>query len=523
VHGSNTRADPALLERLPRECHGGQLCVRRNGMPSKDRKFVVATGLGPDHNLGVYNNNTNTLERAFVERYFFCAEGGGFRPALSVPSNAFRTSAFRQFLHTVVNNMPNLPRLSRQQVVDRYTGRKRVIYEQALLSLQRKSLCDKDARLTSFVKFEKQDVSKAPRVINPRTPRYNLCLGRYLKHAEKPFFTAINEAFGGHTGATVIKGFNADKSAQLLKSKWDRFRQPAAVGLDATKFDMHVSMEALQYEHSFYKLLFPGSKELRCLLGQQLRNSGHAYLPDGQVDFKMRGTRCSGDLNTSLGNCLLMCAMIHVYARIRGTTIELANNGDDCVVFLERGDLTKFMRGLDTWFRGQGFAMVCEEPVFEFEQVEFCQTHPVQLSTGWRMMRNHTAVLRKDPMCLVPIQNDGVYQKWLYAVGECGLKLGQGCPVQQSFYDLLHRSGRVCTEGFKEAVIRGSTWAQRIDGLGTAEVTPLSRVSYYYAFGLLPDEQVELERFYREGRVGPIDLKGVERDALVIEPGIIRL
>jgi len=521
VRGSDTRVPEDLLEKVKQECVGGQLCTRRNGMPSKDRKFVVATGLGPDHNLGVYNNNTNTLERAFVERYFLCAEDGGFRPALAVPSDAFRTTPFKQFLHSVIDNMPNLPRLSRQQVVDRYTGRKRAVYTEALLSLQRKSLCIQDSRLTSFVKFEKQDVSKAPRVINPRTPRYNLCLGQYLKHAEKPFFSAINAAFGGKTKATVIKGFNADVSAQLLKSKWDRFRQPAAVGLDATKFDMHVSMEALQYEHSFYTRLFPGSKELSSLLKMQLRNSGNAYVPDGQVNFKMRGTRCSGDLNTSLGNCLLMCAMISVYAKIRGTTIELANNGDDCVVFLERGDLDKFMRGLDRWFRGQGFAMVCEEPVFEFEQVEFCQTKPVLLSTGWRMMRNHSSVLKKDPMCLIPVPNDSVYQKWLRAVGECGLVLAQGCPVQQSFYHMFYKSGKECSEGLKEHVFRGTSMGQRIDGLAVAEVTPASRVSYYYAFGVLPDEQVEMERFYRVGSMGPIDTTVVERDALVIEPGLI--
>lgn len=522
MHGSDTCVDPVLLDRIDAECPGGQLCVRRNGMPSKGRKFVVATGLGPDHNLGVYNNNTNTLERAFVERYFLCAEDGGFRPALSVSSHAFRTTPFRQFLHAVMDHMPNLPRLSRQQVVDRYTGRKHTIYEQALLSLQRKSLCHKDSRLTSFVKFEKQDVSKAPRVINPRTPRYNLCLGRYLKHAEKPFFEAINMAFGGSTGATVIKGFNADKSAELLKSKWDRFRQPVAVGLDATKFDMHVSMEALQYEHSFYTSLFPGSKELKELLKMQLRNSGHAYMADGQVDFKMRGTRCSGDLNTSLGNCLLMCAMVHAYARIRGTTIELANNGDDCVVFLEKKDLRRFMNGLDTWFRGQGFAMVCETPVYEFEQVEFCQTRPVLLSCGWRMVRNHSAVLKKDPMCLIPIQSDAVYQKWLRAVGEGGLKLAQGCPVQQSFYDLFWRSGRECSDGMRAQVFDGTSMSTRVEGLRQAVVTAESRVSYYYAFAVLPDEQLELERFYRDGSMGPIDHEGVVRDALVIEPGLMR-
>lgn len=500
----------------------GTLCVKLSGGAAKTRTFVVANGFGPDHSLGVYNNNTATIERAFIERYFLCKEGNGFRPALGARNDAYRTDELSAFRRQVVAAMPRLPVLTEQQVVACYTGAKRQLYERARISLLRSGLQPQDADLTSFVKFEKQDVQKAPRVINPRHPRYNLSLGKYLKHAEKHYFRAINDAFGGHTRATVIKGFNADVSATILRQKWDRFGKPVAVGLDASKFDMHVSIPALRYEHSFYRSLFPDSRELANLLDLQLMNKGRAYAPDGKVTFAMPGTRSSGDLNTSLGNCILMCALVYAYAAEHGITLELANNGDDCVVFMDQDDLARFSQGLDAWFRGKGFAMTVEQPAYLFEELEFCQTHPIAVPNGWRMVRNHTAVLTKDPMCLVPVPTDNAYRKWLYAVGECGSIATSGIPVQHAFYQAFLRHGLVCSQGFKDTIFRNTGWGTRISGSLTehTEVTDTARVSYYIAYGVTPDAQRLIEEYFSTATFAQLQAGILERTDFRIESGL---
>lgn len=491
-------------------------------MPSKTRKFVASSGFGPSHNLGVYNCNVDTIERAFVERYFLCKDGESFRPAFDVKPQAYAGGWFKEFRSAVTEDMPSLPRLTRQQVVDRYNGPKRRVYEAALASLCKQPLNETDARLTSFVKFEKQDVHKAPRVINPRSSRFNLELGRFIKHAEHHFFVSVNKAFGGRTDATVIKGFNADRSAQILRAKWEVFSDPVAVGLDASKFDMHVSQTALRYEHSFYKALFPGSQVLKKLLAWQLVNKGVAYASDGTVKFEMHGTRSSGDLNTSLGNCLLMCALVYAYAKERGVDVELCNNGDDCVVMLERRELERFMISLPEWFKRKGFSMTVEKPVDVFERIEFCQTHPVQLSSGWRMVRNHAAVLTKDPMCLLSVPNDKVYRKWLDAVGTCGMQLAAGTPVQHAFYGVFKREGVAAGERLIAEVFRNQSMGQRIENLSAGMVDARARVSYYYAFGVLPDVQKEMERYYASlALTEMVGGAGICREDLVLEPGLI--
>ncbi len=519
VYGSNTQVTRELRAQVFAECKGS-LCVRRNGLSIKQREFSVITGFGPDHNLGVYNNSVDTIERALVERYFLCKDGEGFRPAFAVGPSSYRTPEFSAFRERVMAHMPHLPVLTSQQVVDAYHGPKRRLYQQALYSLEQEPLSDADAVVSMFVKFEKQDVEKAPRGINPRSTRFNLRLGKYLKHAEHHYFRAINKAFGKHTRATVIKGFNADEAADVLRAKWDRFSRPVAIGLDASKFDMHVSVAALQYEHSFYEALFPGSRELRWLLRKQLRNRGVARATDGTVKFSMEGTRCSGDLNTSLGNCVIMCALVWVYARLRGVTIELANNGDDCVVFLEQHDEGRFRSGLSDWFKEKGFAMAVEDTVDEFERVEFCQTKPVELSTGWRMVRKLDACLNKDPMCLISVPNDTVFRKWLMAVGTCGGKLSQGVPVLSAFYGAFARHGVECSDGMMEEVYKNRSQLRAAQGVAPAVIDARSRVSFYYAFGVLPDHQIEMERFFHQASISALGDDRVDRPWLVNTPGV---
>lgn len=529
--------DLNLMEQVERQCTG-RLCVHGSGMPTKTRKYVLIPGFGPDHNLGVFNATLNAVQKSLLERYFLCKEDGLFRPALPVNTKAFKSHRLVSFRDAVVSKIKRLPRLTRTQVVSRYTGAKRKIYEAAELSLLRTPLDEQDSLTTAFVKMEKQDLLKPPRIIIPRKPRYNLELGRYLKHAEKHVYVSINKAFGNHTKATVIKGFNAEVSAAILRAKWDRFADPVAIGLDASKFDMHVSLEALRYEHSYYRSLFPGSKRLNQLLKWQERNRGRAYTPDGHVSYEMRGTRCSGDLNTSLGNCIIMCSLIHAYSAERRCDVELANNGDDCVVFMERANMAQYMAHVDTFFRRYGFALVAEQPAFEFEHLEFCQTRPIQLPSGWRMIRNHNAVLIKDPMCLIPVPTRKTHKMWCYAVGVCGMILNQGCPVQQSFYQCFLRNGVQCTQAFMDHVFHGSTMMTRLSGLprdavsscfgprllrvGATAITPAARVSYYYAFGVTPDEQLALESYFQRASFGDVDLHSIHRDQ-AYEPGLITL
>jgi len=376
-----------------------------------------------------------------------------------------------------------------------YTGRKRKIYDAAVEDYTRNGVTRRDSRSDAFVKCEKVNPTKAPRCIQPRRPVYNVAVGTYLKHIEHKLYHAVQRVYRTNL-PVVFKGLNADETAANLRLKWENFSNPVAIGLDATKFDMHVSESMLMWEHSIYTALYPSEPELKTLLKWQRNNIGRGFCADGYLTYKVRGRRFSGDMNTALGNCLIMCGMMYAYAQERGVHIELANNGDDCVVFMEKTDLQSFSRELDSWFLSLGFRMTVESPVYEFEQIEFCQMHPIHTSVGWRMCRNFETAREKDSICLFDISTPSARRKWMGAVGECGLAIAGGMPVFQAYYQSYCRVG--IASNILDSVQMQSGFLMLSRGMESKihPITDEARYSFFLAFGVTPDEQTALEQYY---------------------------
>jgi hypothetical protein len=448
----------------------------------------------------VHNHSLVNLLRGIRERVFAVEKDGELRPPPKPLAGVFnlRLAGFFALLcvHLVYVNP-----WSYDQFVDSYDGLRKVRYAAAVASLRMLALCARDAWVKGFVKAEKLNLSNksdpAPRMISPRSPRFNVVLGCFIRPAEAVICRAIAAVFGG---PTVMKGYNAVKIAGHLFAMWCSFTSPIAVGLDASRFDQHVSVQALQWEHSVYLWMFrqgPNSK-LAGLLRSQLRNHVKCYAPEGSVAYTVEGTRMSGDMNTSLGNCLLMCAMVYAYAAYVGVRVRLANNGDDCVVFMESRDELRFTAGLNAWFLEMGFTMKVEDTVRVFEHVEFCQTRPVCVDGEYVMCRSPHVGLAKDSVCLQPCNDEHFltsYEQWAREVGTAGCALASGMPVLQSVYLRMSQMGRQR----KKAWIQGLTGHSglRIGAKGMATrvrpPSPSTRYSFWLAWGITPDEQTALE------------------------------
>lgn len=460
------------------------------------------------------------------ERFFLCKTETGFQPALQVQPQAFvGDNHLVDFLTRVVSKVQLAPVAPTHEVVNAYTGAKRATYARAEKEMYEAGLRPLDWHLNTFIKFEKCDLSKAPRVINPRSSKYNLVLGKYLKFNEKNYFKAIAEVF--HQENVVIKGMDVSVSASQLRTMWDSFVNPCAVGGDASKFDMHVSKPALEFEHLFYLLPyfngtitecllayreiqaesapFPGEEgfeELAWLLSKQLDNSGTAYFDDGVLKFTMQGTRASGDLNTSLGNCILMCAMNWAWSKRVDVPVNLANNGDDCVTIIELEHLEKWSLDQMEYYAKLGFRMVLEPPVQEFEQIEFCQSKPCAVDGVWRLIRNPKTLITKGTMCLLPVDRIATLRKWMMAVGVCEGRLVDGVPVLSAFARAMRRNGLKCSRKMRNLILRDTSRSLTSDGMNSAIATS-TRLSFMTSWGITPEEQRALERHYDRWTIGP--------------------
>lgn len=462
---------------------------------AKRRRLYSIKELSPNLDLGVNNADINTLECALLTRMYYCKVGEDFVAPPTVNTDLF-TSRLSNFKRKLLQMTRRVPKFTLQETVETYAGRRRTIYTNALKKLMEIGLSREDAKSIAFTKMELVNPSKAPRCIQPRDPAYNLSLGRYIKAAEHKIYDGIRRVFGD--GPTVMKGFNVEEIGGIARGKWNSFHTPVAVGLDATKFDMHVSPAALAWEHSIYLELFHNSKELSKLLEWQMNNKGAGFCPDGKLKYHVKGKRFSGDMNTGLGNCILMCAMVHAYAEEKGVDVKLMNNGDDCVVIMESKDLAAFNVGLDQWFLDMGFRMVAEDPVYKLHCIEFCQMHPIEVGDKCRMVRNIVPSLRKDTLTVHNIMDAKTRESWCTAVGTGGMSLTGGIPVMQNFYQCYQRIGCMRMSKFTDDATFATGMKLMSRGMNEqyAVPTPWVRVQFYEAWGILPDEQVALEHYY---------------------------
>ena len=207
----------------------------------------------------------------------------------------------------------------------------------------------------------------------------------------------------------------------------------------------------------------------------------------------------SGDMNTALGNCIIMCTLILEYVTQLGIVCKLINNGDDCVVIMERKDEQRFVESLDQWFLNFGFEMKVEPTVDVFEEIEFCQMHPV-LVDNWVMVRNPVAALTKDVMSL-GCRTFHTYRQWLGAVGKCGYSLYGDTPIFSEFYRRMSEMG--VSSNIKHSNLLSNSGFFRLSKMPRVRLTDnvtvkdVARLSFQRAFGITVREQYEVEAMFR--------------------------
>lgn len=448
---------------------------------------------GITDDFAAHANTYSNILRGVLERVFYVKTAGGFKRPPTPTKGAFER--LKTFRTKVTSRMPLVPMFTTEEFLDCYSGRRRRRYEMAAESLEALPLQRSDAGVSTFVKCEKTNFTTkqdpAPRVIQPRSARYNLSVGRYLKPLEHGLFRAIDGVF---KHPTVAKGKNALERGQMVVDAWGSFRDPVAIGLDASRFDQHCSRRSLRYEHGFYLKLFQNDSELGQLLGLQLVNRGYGRSADGVVKYSVSGCRMSGDMNTSMGNVILMCAMMWQFFRDHHIKARLVNDGDDCVVIAERSDATVLENTAVEWFREFGFTMKIESRAEVLEEIDFCQSRPVYSSRGWVMCRDPRVVLTKDLHVSRRLMTRQQVGEHASAVGQCGLALAGDIPILGEFYRTLSltcKSANLAVEGTgMERLASGLHPCYRIP-------TTLTRVSFWRAFGIPPEVQEVLEENYR--------------------------
>lgn len=469
---------------------------RKTGVPkvrTLNHLATISNGL----KFGVHNNDVATVIRGLVTRVFCRRTPEGLVDPPEPPKGIFYRR-LRKFFNKLVRGMGTLTEWSYERFLSTYTGQKRSIYEAAVESLKHYGIRLKDSFLSTFTKAEKVNLTSNPdpdpRVIQPRTPRFNAAIGVFLKPLEGLIYKRIGKVFGY---PVVAKGKNADERGKMFKAHYDAIPDCSMIGLDASRFDQHVSVQALEWTHSVYTYLYRGNpkgSELSRLLQMRLENRGFARCRDGTVKYRVHGRRTSGDMDTAFGNVLLMCAMVYAFMDELGYKSEsyrFVNDGDDCVLLVPRSAERLILERLPSWFLEMGFVMKVEKPVYVLEEVEFCQARPVFTGDHYRMVRDPRVTLSKDAVSLRPIPNEKAWNRLRRSIALCGASLAGDMPVLGAWYRALQRGA----EDARPTVLDQSGFVRLASRMEAkcSEPTDACRVSFWKAFGITPQRQVSCE------------------------------
>lgn len=484
---SSTACAQAQADALPIQI------ISRPGMPNKERKVTALSNISSCLGLGVYRSGVQEGLAGLLERVYYVkgCDGGWKRPPQ--PDAGFY-QVLARFSRKAYYCYP-VHELSVEEFLSRYKGAKLSIYLRAAeelkvfgLDLRRHTL------VGAFVKDERQLRGKAPRLIRPFSPVFNLAFGVFVYPLEKCLYSAIDERY---QTPTVTKGLNGSEVASALVRKWDMFADPVCLITDMSRFDQHCSVEALQFVMRLAcRPLYRGGADVRTfkqLWRATMSTRGMVLCDDGVVRYKVDGTLNSGLSSTSLCGVVVVCTLLGAYCDKVGVRHQLISAGDDTNIILERSDLHK-MDGLSDFCLAGGFTVKIENVVDCLERIDFCQARPVYDGTQWVMVRNPGVVTTKDLLTTKTFTRPCDRLAYMRAIADCGMALNGGIPIMQSFYAMLRRNSK----GANAAVLeRNGFWhlSQRMDRMEQA-VSDCARISFYRAFGINVDRQIALERYY---------------------------
>lgn len=421
-----------------------------------------------------------------------------------------------------------------------YTGALRRRYLEAERSLREDGpLRRDDSFLSAFLKAEKITLTKfhKPRMIFPRSPRYNLSLASYLKpfehwlwgrltlkwlfRAQEPSWLSSRIADCG-SSRVVAKGLSPRQRANLIARKFRSFRSCVVFEVDGKGFEAHVSTGQLLEEQSVYLAAFRGSRGLARLLSYQLELVGKTV---GGWKFHRPGGRASGDFNTGLGNTLVMLSSV-VSGVGLDVPFDVLVDGDNALVFLEEQDMANVYPNFAANVLHEcGHEMTLETPVRCLEAVRFGQSAPVYLGRGlgWTMLRDPVKVLSGFASSHRWLNEPKFARRWLRDVCRCELSLARGVPVLQSlFIKALKHFGELRSVGPDPMADWFQLGAFFADESFAVPVSFEARLSFERAFGWTSGYQKFLEEVltfsFSEG--GLVEYPPYSR-ALDAEPGLL--
>lgn len=360
-------------------------------------------------------------------------------------------------------------------------------------------------RLSSFIKNEKFTMEKLlkgkPRLIQHRSYEYLLRLSRYLMPIDKHITISDDLLFGQTIKSMIGKGRDMQSITNDLKNSWDEFVHPVAICLDITEYDASLINDLLRVEHDIYLNIYNNERELKRLLKAQLHNTG---VTEFGVRYNVKGTRASGEYNTSLGGTLINVGLIKAFSNKFQVRTRIMVLGDDSVIICERQDKDRIIDNVVEYMKNFNIVVKVDKIACEFEEIEFLQCQPVEIDGVYRLIRKPERLISRSSIMLNDFSSCVDRYKMTIGLGE--LSLNRGVPILQQFSLLLIDSASGARPLAKAKVYK----AEYEPTLEVKSISESTRESFFRAFGITPNVQREIEGAWGQAYSGE-SIKVIER------------
>lgn len=502
-------AAPKRLEEIGEKC---KIQIPKNSLP-------------PDHTSQMVHLCTPPFEECYVPFFHhtcLCNEiiSVTNRVLGVVPPMRLRGRTIQQLgIDLIVREMHHTRQEPYGQFALLYTGAKRERYMKAAQDCLHSPCTKRDAGITMFVKKEKTKVNPNklnpdPRAVQFRDAKYCVELASFLKPMEHQLYNLVLNDPRTSKTRIVAKGMNQIERGKALYEKFCMFKEPIILTFDAKRFDKHVSVEQLKLEHQVYLHCY-NSHHLARLLSWQLQNHGRTR---NRLHYVTEGKRMSGDMNTALGNCIIVISMF--LGHICATNIqhfEMLDDGDDILILLEQGELQTFLDPLSENFLNMGHEIDLQCTSTSMEHVTWCQSSPIQyLPNKWKFVRDPFKTM-SNGLVGTRFWSKTQSLKQMHAIGLCELALNLGVPILQEYALCLIRNSKGKPPVFSgefALYLRAKReiydFDNRIALISPKPINLECRLSFEAAFGVDVYKQVQYEKVLRSLCIDNFDISWCE-------------
>lgn len=313
-----------------------------------------------------------------------------------------------------------------------------------------------------FQKIEQLDDCKHPRAIQARVDEFKAAAGPWIAAFEMKCRESL---------PIFIKGLTPQQKAEKI----DRLYQRAltAFELDFSRFDRSLTVDLLEAtEHRIYKHCLPEpiARLMTMQLNSRVRTRNNAA-------YVVNGTRMSGDVNTSIGNCLVVaCLMLALKLPLDSFLVE----GDDMLAVVTEKEKARIDASI---LEAAGLSPKIR--FIETQQAEFCSRRLIPTILGPRLCRDPR---REVARVGYSIHSESDRDKLLRGVHEW-----QGIPMMGPVYE--QALGNTPTPITSEARIAfESVWGISQDEQQKFENDPLFRAEYSWEIAQ-PDAPATRDRY----------------------------